>query len=64
MSPIPSTPPRSIKELNRRAKVYTDDCIPIDIYLSSANLLLKQARIYYKEENEEQAYVYYLKYIK
>lgn len=63
MSPIPSTPPRSIKELNRRAKVYTDDCIPIDIYLSSANLLLKQARIYYKEENEEQAYVYYLKYI-
>lgn len=63
MSPL-SIPPKSIKELNIIAKVHTDECIPIDIYISSANLLLKQARIYFREENEEQAYIYYLKYIK
>lgn len=56
--------PKSIEELHLVAKMYTDDCIPIEIYTSSADLLIKQARIYYKEENEEQAYVYFLKYIK
>ncbi|KAI9251326.1 hypothetical protein EDC94DRAFT_622118 [Helicostylum pulchrum] len=55
--------PKSIEELHLVAKMYTDDCIPIEIYTSSADLLIKQARIYYKEENEEQAYVYFLKYI-
>lgn len=65
MSPSSSThPPKSITELNLLAKVHTDQCIPTDIYVNSANLLLKQARIYFREENEEQAYVYYLKYIK
>jgi len=46
------------------AKIHTDDCIPIDIYISSADLMLKQARIYYREENQEQAYLYFMKYIK
>ncbi|GAA5812786.1 hypothetical protein MFLAVUS_006244 [Mucor flavus] len=59
----PLTTPKSIEELHLIAKMYTDDCIPIEIYTSSADLLIKQARIYYKEENEEQAYVYFLKYI-
>ncbi|KAL9553485.1 hypothetical protein MBANPS3_003279 [Mucor bainieri] len=58
-----SSPPKSIKELNTLAKVHTDDCIPIDIYISSADLMLKQARIYYREENQEQAYLYFMKYI-
>ena len=56
--------PRSIKELNREARVHTDDSIPLAIYISSADLLLKQARIYFEEDNEEQAYIYFLKYIK
>lgn len=59
-----TTKPKSIEELHSISEMYTDDCIPIEIYTSSANLLVKQARIYYREENEEQAYVYYLKYIK
>ncbi|CAO3616055.1 unnamed protein product [Mucor fragilis] len=59
----PTNPPKTIKELNTMAKVHTDDCIPIDIYISSANLMLKQARIYYREENQEQAYLYFMKYI-
>ncbi|KAK4511924.1 uncharacterized protein ATC70_003923 [Mucor velutinosus] len=65
MTPIPppTSPPKSIKELNAMAKVHTDDCIPIDIYISSADLMLKQARIYYREENQEQAYLYFMKYI-
>ncbi|KAG2203272.1 hypothetical protein INT47_000192 [Mucor saturninus] len=65
MSPSSSSSkaPKSITELNLLARVHTDPCIPTDIYVNSANLLLKQARIYLKEENEEQAYVYYLKYI-
>lgn len=62
--PPPISPPKSIKELNAMAKVHTDDCIPIDIYISSADLMLKQARIYYREENQEQAYLYFMKYIK
>lgn len=63
MSPLPN-PPKSIEELTLMAKMHTDKCIPTDIYVNSANLLLKQARIYFREENEEQAYIYYLKYIK
>ncbi|CAO0793192.1 unnamed protein product [Mucor circinelloides] len=61
--PPPISPPKSIKELNAMAKIHTDDCIPIDIYISSADLMLKQARIYYREENQEQAYLYFMKYI-
>lgn len=64
MMPPLSSPPKSIKELNAMAKVHTDDCIPIDIYISSADLMLKQARIYFREENQEQAYLYFMKYIK
>jgi hypothetical protein len=63
MPPL-NSPPKSIKELNAMAKVHVEDCIPIDIYLSSADLMLKQARIYFKEENQEQAYLYFMKYIK
>jgi hypothetical protein len=59
-----SNPPKSIHELNALAKMPTDDCIPTEIYLSSADFLLKQARIYYSEENQEQAYLYFMKYIK
>ncbi|KAI9355792.1 hypothetical protein BD770DRAFT_390740 [Pilaira anomala] len=58
-----TTKPKSIEELHSISKMHTDDCIPVEIYSSSADLLVKQARIYYREENEEQAYVYYLKYI-
>jgi hypothetical protein len=64
MSVSDSNPPKSINELNALAKMPTDDCIPTEIYLCSADLLLKQARIYYTEENQQQAYLYFMKYIK
>ncbi|KAI8883228.1 hypothetical protein K501DRAFT_92399 [Backusella circina FSU 941] len=55
--------PKSLSELNELATIHIDECIPIEIYIHSADLLIRQARIYNKEGNEEQAYVFYLKYI-
>jgi hypothetical protein len=56
--------PKSLGELNELAVVHIDECIPIELYIHSADLLIRQARIYNKEGNEEQAYIFYLKYIK
>lgn len=56
--------PKTTAELNKLASVSVDQSIPIRLYFRSADLLIKQARIYRSEGDLEQAYVLYMKYTK
>ncbi|KAL9550327.1 hypothetical protein PS6_005600 [Mucor atramentarius] len=54
--------PRSPAELGKQAVISVDPNIPIRLYFRSADLLLKQARVYKLEHDLEHAYVLYMKY--
>ncbi|CEP14054.1 hypothetical protein [Parasitella parasitica] len=54
--------PRSPTELGEQATISVDPNIPIRLYFRSADLLLKQARVYKLEKDLEHAYVLYMKY--
>ncbi|KAI9468077.1 MAG: hypothetical protein EXX96DRAFT_113151 [Benjaminiella poitrasii] len=54
--------PRSSAELSRQASVIVEPTIPIRLYFRSADLLIKQARVYKLEHDLEHAYVLYMKY--
>ncbi|KAL9539142.1 hypothetical protein MBANPS3_010446 [Mucor bainieri] len=54
--------PRSPAELGKQAVISVDPNIPIRLYFRSADLLLKQARVYKLENDLEHAYVLYMKY--
>ncbi|ORZ03422.1 hypothetical protein BCR43DRAFT_510478 [Syncephalastrum racemosum] len=54
--------PRSTKDLADLAQVEVDPSKPIRYYLRSAELLIKQARIYRNEGDLEHAYFLYMKY--
>ncbi|KAF1799931.1 hypothetical protein V8B55DRAFT_1542796 [Mucor lusitanicus] len=54
--------PRSPAELGRQATISVDPNIPIRLYFRSADLLLKQARVYKLENDLEHAYMLYMKY--
>ncbi|GAN08846.1 endosome-associated ubiquitin isopeptidase [Mucor ambiguus] len=54
--------PRSPAELGKQAVISVDPNIPIRLYFRSADLLLKQARVYRLENDLEHAYVLYMKY--
>lgn len=56
--------PRSPAELGNQAAISVDSNIPIRLYFRSADLLLKQARVYKDENDLEHAYVLYMKYTK
>jgi STAM-binding protein len=56
--------PRSTAELNRQASIQVDSNINITLYFRSADHLLKQARVYFLEDDLEHAYVLYMKYLK
>lgn len=56
--------PRSPAELGRQATISVDPNIPIRLYFRSADLLLKQARVYKLENDLEHAYMLYMKYTK
>lgn len=56
--------PRSTKDLADLAQVNVDPSKPIRYYLRSAELLIKQARIYRNEGDLEHAYFLYMKYTK
>ncbi|KAI9014502.1 hypothetical protein CLU79DRAFT_838356 [Phycomyces nitens] len=55
-------PPRSPSELSRLAAFQVVNTTPIHLYLRSAELLIRQAKVYLDEDNLEQAYVMYMKY--
>ncbi|KAJ3287039.1 hypothetical protein HK104_008778 [Borealophlyctis nickersoniae] len=54
------TPPQ-LQELHRRANVQLDPRKPLKMYIRSTELLYKQARIYFEEQNLEMAYTMFLK---
>ncbi|ORX45661.1 Mov34-domain-containing protein [Hesseltinella vesiculosa] len=54
--------PRSTSELGRLASIQVDSNTPIRLYFRSADLLIKQARVYKMEYDYEHAYVLYMKY--
>lgn len=54
--------PRSTTELGKQAVISVDPNIPIRLYFRSADLLLRQARVYKLEQDLEHAYVLYMKY--
>ncbi|KAI9280673.1 hypothetical protein BY458DRAFT_288686 [Sporodiniella umbellata] len=54
--------PRSTEELERLSNISVDPNIPVKLYFRSAELLLKQARIYRLENDLEHAYLLYMKY--
>jgi STAM-binding protein len=56
--------PRSTTELERQAAITVEPTISIRLYFRSADLLLKQARVYKLEQDFEHAYVLYMKYTK
>lgn len=56
--------PRSTTELGKQAAISVDPNIPIRLYFRSADLLLRQARVYKLEQDWEHAYVLYMKYTK
>jgi hypothetical protein len=56
--------PRSPTELGKQAVISVDPNIPIRLYFRSADLLLRQARVYKLEQDWERAYVLYMKYTK
>ncbi|KAG0184173.1 hypothetical protein DFQ28_011659 [Apophysomyces sp. BC1034] len=53
---------RSVAELHALALVQIDARIPIRLYIRSANLLFKQAKVYQQEGDLVQSYIWYLKY--
>ncbi|KAI8975457.1 hypothetical protein BDF20DRAFT_914385 [Mycotypha africana] len=53
--------PKSTAELQRLAAVLVDSNIPIRLYLRSADLLYKQARVYEREQDLQHAYVLFMK---
>jgi STAM-binding protein len=56
--------PRSPTELEKQATVAVDPNLSIRLYFRSADLLLKQARVYKLEQDFEHAYILYMKYTK
>ncbi|KAG0176420.1 hypothetical protein DFQ29_006168 [Apophysomyces sp. BC1021] len=56
LSPKPTT------ELNKLATIQVDSSTPIRLYFRSADLLIKQARVYKAEGDFQHAYVLYMKY--
>ena len=54
--------PRSTAELGRLAAVQIDENTPIRLFFRSADLVIKQARVYKMEHDYEQAYILYMKY--
>lgn len=56
--------PRSPAELEKQTIITVDPNISIRLYFRSADLLLKQARVYKLEQDFEHAYVLYMKYTK
>ena len=56
--------PRSTAELSEQAVVSVEPNLSIRLYFRSAELLLRQARIYQLENDLERAYVQYMKYTK
>ncbi|SAM06275.1 hypothetical protein [Absidia glauca] len=60
--PQQQNPPRSTKELGRLASIQVDSNTPIRLYFRSADLLIKQARVYKMEKDYQHAYVLYMKY--
>lgn len=58
------TQPRSSAELAKQATVQVDPNTPIRLYFRSADLLLRQARVYKLEQDWDHAYVLYMKYTK
>jgi STAM-binding protein len=59
-----ATQPRSSAELGKQATISVDPNISIRLYFRSADLLLRQARVYKLEQDWEHAYVLYMKYTK
>ncbi|KAI8096923.1 uncharacterized protein BX664DRAFT_325188 [Halteromyces radiatus] len=59
---MPQYPPRSTKELGRLASIQVDSNTFIRLYFRSADLLIKQARVYKMEKDYQHAYVLYMKY--
>lgn len=55
---------RSTEELEQLANITVDHNIPVKLYFRSAELLLKQARVYKLENDLEHAYILYMKYTK
>ena len=56
--------PRTTAELNHSAKIEINPRLNIKHYFRSADILLKQARVYYHEADLENAYILFLKYTK
>ncbi|KAI8972275.1 hypothetical protein BDB01DRAFT_474916 [Pilobolus umbonatus] len=54
--------PRSTTELNEQANLNIDPNIPIRLYIRSAALILRQAKVYELEHDLEKAYILYMKY--
>ncbi|RCH77938.1 hypothetical protein CU098_004438, partial [Rhizopus stolonifer] len=54
--------PRSTEELERLSNISVDHNIPVKLYFRSAELILKQARVYKLENDLEHAYLLYMKY--
>ncbi|KAI8329077.1 hypothetical protein BC941DRAFT_443827 [Chlamydoabsidia padenii] len=59
---MPQNPPRSTEELGTLASIQVDSNTPIRLYFRSADLLIKQARVYKMEKDYQHAYVLYMKY--
>ncbi|KAG1618595.1 hypothetical protein G6F46_003798 [Rhizopus delemar] len=53
---------RSTEELERLSNISVDHNTPVKLYFRSAELLLKQARVYKLEDDLEHAYILYMKY--
>lgn len=56
--------PYSTAELNKLGAIKVDSNTPIRLYFRSADLLLKQARVYRNEGDLQEAYRLYMKYSK
>ncbi|KAF3907123.1 hypothetical protein ABW21_db0204242 [Orbilia brochopaga] len=57
-------PPVPTKEISRRALDYEySDQIPLSSWLRTATTLLREADVYYKEGNEEQAFLLYMRHM-
>ncbi|KAI8376164.1 uncharacterized protein BYT42DRAFT_534381 [Radiomyces spectabilis] len=54
--------PQSTTELNALAAIQFDSKTPIRLYFRSADLLIKQARVYKAENDLRHAYILYMKY--
>lgn len=56
------TRPRSTAELSEQITVQVEHNVPIRLYFRSADLLLRQARVYKLENDLEHAFSLYMKY--